>query len=208
MERKLVREDKNVIQSLKSNAIQLEANANKALDLFHSLQSFAKIENEKQAFAYIENPLDYFDKLMIEATKVKPLGTAPLNPATVADMYGVNRTGFMDACVMKIENRYLPIRIVSSQHNLLKFDNGKFSINETALEQSFEKYRTYADTPLKLEILEYWENFAKNLNEHLQKGFVNKLEIYKTALVLGLKSEGERFVVNYFDLAEKFRKMS
>jgi len=207
-EKKLVFENKQGVEYERSNALQVEENLNKALDLFHSMQGFAKIENEKQAFAFAENPKDYFDKCLVKAASVKPIGDSPLNPESIATMFGVNRQGFFDACQAKQPGgrTYLPISLASGNKELVRFIDGKFRLNEAVLENRLEQHRVYAVTPEQLELVEYWENLAKMLNVHVSKGYVTKFEVYQTAHNLGLKSQGDTFTVNYSELASKIKK--
>ena len=211
MDKILIYEHKQNIQSIKKTALEVESNANKAIDIFHAYQSFAKIETEKEAFTFIENPLEYFDRCMIAATNVKPLGNAPMNPESIAQMFGVSRQKFISECIARRagdpDNSMFPIRIQPYYFPILRFDNGKFSIKNDALELRLDEHRTYADTKTKHEMLEYWEDLADRLNTHLQKGFVNRFEIYKTARVLGLSDNNGQFVVDYYNLADTFKKM-
>jgi hypothetical protein len=214
MNKKLIYEHAEGIAREKNYAMQVELNLNKALDVFHSLQSFAKIETEKEAMTFAENPLNFFDRLMLEATNVKPIGSVPLNPESIATMYGINRQGFISACVAKMPGadtyqiQQYPIKMTPRDRAIVRFKDGRFVINQEALEQRIEQNKVYAETPTQLEILEYWETLCNILNNHIEKGFVNKFEIYKTSRALGLISQNDKFAVDYAKLAHSIKKAS
>lgn len=214
MNKKLIYEHAEGIAREKNYAMQVELNLNKALDVFHSSQSFAKIETEKEAMTFAENPIGYFDQLMIEATNVKPIGSVPLNPESIATMYGISRQSMISSCVAKMpgadtyQSQQYPIRMTPRDRAIINFKDGRFVINQEALEQRIEQNKVYAETPTQLEMLEYWENLCNILNNHIEKGFVNKFEIYKTSRALGLISQNDKFAVDYAKLAHSIKKAS
>ena len=208
--KKLVYEHKQGIENELSYASQVEMNLNKAVELFNSFQSFAKVESEKEAFAFAENPTEYFDRCMIAATNVKPIGNVPLNPESIATMYGINRQGFISSCVGKQPggSNIYPIKMTPRDRKLVNFENGRFKINEATLSERLELHRVYAESEAQNELLNYWENLANVLNAHIDKGFVNHFELFRTARVLGLHEDGKKFVVNYSELALAIKKIA
>lgn len=210
MNRKLIYENKKGIENELSYASMVEINLNKALDLFHSMQSFAKIEDEEQAFMFAENPTEFFDKMLIKAASFKPIGKSELNPQSIATMFGVDRIGFFNACRSKQPQSQssIPIRMSIRDKKLVIYVDGKFKIKDTELSKRLELHRIYAENETELQMLEYWENLAKILNTHIEKGFVNRFEIFKTARALGLTDDGKLFTANYPELARTIKKAS
>jgi hypothetical protein len=90
----------------------------------------------------------------------------------------------------------------------VKYHNGSFIVDGDGLEQELDRQRIYADTPKKIELLDYWERLAATLNEHLQRGYISTFDIYPLSRKIGLSGESSKeFIVNYKYLAPVIRDM-
>ena len=100
MEIRLIYENLPVIQSVRQTIEQTCLNLNSLVTNFHKYQPFEKIETEKRAIEYVKNPLEYYDKVIINGSGVKPVAGLQINPEAIATTYGIDRPGFISGLNM------------------------------------------------------------------------------------------------------------
>jgi hypothetical protein len=154
MDKKLIYENHLVIQSVRQTIEQTCINLNTLVANFHKFQPFEKIEMEKQALEYVKNPLEYYDRVIINGCGVKPVAGLQLNPEAIATTYGIDRPGFISGLYMVIPGSdighkpaYFNFELTDRDKHLFLFKDGEFQIITQQIEKEFDKYRKYATKP-------------------------------------------------------------
>jgi len=114
------------------------------------------------------------------------------------------------------------MKLTPASRHLVSWEKDTFVLNQKALAEDCERFKTYAETPEALTELEYWENLASTLNKHLdrksvsaesnakagERKFFDTGDVYQFARKLGLKERGGRFIVDSENLARVIKNMN
>jgi len=210
--KRLVFQNDLIIEQRTNFATQLVENCNSVLESFTTDWNLFDVPiDEPTAWELIGDPVGFFDNLLLQNSPIKPFGNAKQNPVKLAELTGIDREGWKSTVTLLIpgsqsvynrEGRHEIFKLLPQHRYLVAYHNGQFIVDADGLEQELDRQRIYADTPAKLELLDYWENLANVLNQHLQRGYVSTLEIYPLSRSLGLDGNSSKeFRVNYKHLA-------
>ncbi|BDX36686.1 hypothetical protein CYCD_00410 [Tenuifilaceae bacterium CYCD] len=215
--KKLIFENERANRERAEFAKQLVENCNAVLQKFTADFNLFDAEiDEATAFEVVSSPIEYFDSQLIKHSPLKT-GTFKPNPVKLAEMLQVDRQGFITACTLLVpgsisqynrNGQFSVFRLLPQHKHLINWNIGAFEVNNEGLEIELDKNRIYADTDKKLQLVAYWENLAKTMNEHLEKGFISSMDVYQLSKILGLDgNSAKRFEVNYKNLALVIKSM-
>ena len=217
--RKLVYENKKAIESKELFANQLVDSLNLVLNRFKDKYNyFSQPIDEATAFDLVSEPLKFFDNLLLTNSPIKKIGNIQQNPEKLAEMLNVDRVGFIAAFTIELPGSRDSFnrsgvtsffKLQPSQKHLVSWQDGTFIVDEKALEENRELSRIYADTPKQIEEVKQWETLKDSLNNHLDKGFVDIIQVRTVAKCLGFEygkvnrfEDKEEFIIDYKRLGE------
>jgi hypothetical protein len=159
------------------------------------------------SFDLVSDPIKLFDSLLRANSPIKPIGGQQIDIKELAKLVGINRDMFISDFTVTLPgsvneyNRYgtkALFRLEPRYKNLITWDTDKFVLNEKQLNENFDFFRTFAETPEQVEMYEYWENLCNMMNTHLEKGFVKEYEVHSIAGRIGLIEKSQVITVGNF----------
>ena len=207
--------DRSGAVAFEKSVIETAERCNDLIQIFENFQEWQKINTFDDWLDLVSDPKAYFDKVLFSNVDLKITGARLPDPAVLAKLLAVERDSFMNLvagfpiadpdCVpcqkMKIRKGTIAIRPEHFQlyENYLIFNSGNFTINEETIAIHKDSFKVFADTPAKMEIINFWQSLCDTLNLYHEKYHIsadNKVLISK-ALKLQLSEGTEgRFIVN------------
>ncbi|HEY9124728.1 MAG TPA: hypothetical protein VIO15_10340 [Bacteroidales bacterium] len=208
MKKRLISENEKLIKQQSEYFQRVADCCNKVNEAFERFNYFNHELTEVNRWELVRNPVQYFDSLLLAANPLPTLkGIAP-SIEKIAEMLGLDRQGFINACTMpspsggyrgNIPNSLFKLN--NANEPLLLQENGVFTLNLEALEDYKDRFRVYAETEQDFKLVETVENIVNSINTGLQLGIINKIHvgtIYKLCNLVD--SRGYECVVHHKNL--------
>ena len=194
--------------------------ANSLISIFNEFQSYEVITTEEQFSALLADPGSYFDAVLLSHVKLDTGGRKP-DPAVLAQLVGLHRDEYLNAVAglpltsedcepcRKIA-RQIPGRKAISKYQFdqyrdcLTFNAGIFTLNTEAVNNSLDRFSTYAETPAEIERYALFNDLVQMLNrwDAVYPLGGDKLEVKKIfGLHLSRGGEGD-FMINPITLTK------
>jgi len=138
--------------------------------------SFSKIESVSVALEFLQDPVGYFDNIITAVTGMRKPGLKT-DGEMVCRMYGIERPAFIEAVK--------GVRLASAMKKLFTWEEARFVVNQAAVDELMEQFKTYAITQPQVEIVDHWERLAGILNEHYQRKYMDQFTSNTVADALG-----------------------
>ena len=181
-ERILIFTDTNKAGELDRNIEATQQGANDLIHIFESFQSYKKIQTLDDFESLVSDPLSMFDETLQTNVDFKETGGKKGNPAVIASLFDIDRDNFINivkgqtviagsckpCAKLKIKQTGKGVINYSSfrqYQEYLIFDQGHFSIDETAVEEKKLTYQMFAETPKQIECYNFWINATETINE-------------------------------------------
>lgn len=222
--RKLIYKNIGARQDFRKEIEAVQKKCNLLIDSFNSAQDFARINTLSEAEKLIQNPVEYFDNILIENCEIKSKTGRLPEPGTLASLFGINRDGYLEAIGWEIvpdkkckgctTAQIKLIRqkdILTPEHYFdnaayLLFENGAFELNEAAIAETGETFDIYAESTEQLQLVEHYESLCKVLNEAILFHKVGSDKVQIIAQAFGfLLTEKYELLVDYYGMINQIK---
>jgi hypothetical protein len=214
--KKLIYEDRNAAKNFEKSVVETAERSNYLIDVFNGFQPWKKITIYGDWIDLVSDPEACFDAVLLSNVDLKVTDGRKADPQKLADLLAVDRISYMNLvaglpvseadCIpcqkmAKIRKGTTAISLSSYQQyeNYLMFNSGHFTMNEETVSSHKDKFRVYADTPARMEVVKFWQSLCDTLNLFHDRYHIapdNKRVISK-ALKLHLSEGFEgRFIVD------------
>ena len=220
----LISTDRNGIAEFQK-AVQATCDAAISLiSIFNEFQSYEVITTEEQFSALLADPGSYFDAVLLSHVKLDTGGRKP-DPAVLASLVGLHRDEYLNAvaglpltsddCPECQRAKVIPGRKAISKYQFdqyrdyLLFSAGIFTVNADAVDNSLDKFSTYATTPEEIERYALFNDLVQMLNrwDAVYPLGGDKLEVKKIfGLHLSRGGEGD-FMINPITLTNAIQSI-
>jgi hypothetical protein len=175
----LIYEDRNSATAFEKSVIDTAERCNSLIETFENFQDWKKITTLQDWLELVDNPKDYFDKILIASVNLST-GGRQADPSILASLVQIDRESYLNLTAgmpvsegckpcqkMKLKKGKSAITLSHYQQfeNYLIFNSG-FTINEETIATKLEGFKTFADTPARIEIVTFWTNLVKTLNQY------------------------------------------
>jgi hypothetical protein len=193
------------------------------ITVFNEGQDFETISTQKEFESLIQNPVSYFDDILIQNCEIKSkVGRMP-EPSMLANLFGINRDGYLEAigwetvedskckgCTTTQVQLIHQKEIITAEKfsyyaAYLLFENRFFKFNEPAIEEKLKEFDIYAESPDQLRLLEHYETLCKVLNNAIEVHKVGTIKIQELARMFGLQILDNKLVYDYIELAQQIK---
>ena len=220
-EKVLISTDNNALSTFKKDVQAVCDRSNELITLFGLFQSYESITAEEQFQKLLAAPGSYFDEVLLRHVKLDTGGRKP-DPAVLAQLVGLHRDEYLNAVAglpltsedcepcRKIA-RQIPGRKAISKYQFdqyrdyLLFSAGIFTVNTEAVNNSLDRFSTYAETPAEIERYALFNDLVQMLNRWdavYPLSGSDKLEVKKIfGLHLSRGGEGD-FMINPITLTK------
>jgi len=220
-EKVLISTDNNALSTFKKDVQAVCDRSNELITLFGLFQSYESITAEEQFQKLLADPGSYFDEVLLRHVKLDTGGRKP-DPAVLAQLVGLHRDEYLNAVAglpltsedcepcRKIA-RQIPGRKAISKYQFdqyrdyLLFSAGIFTVNTEAVNNSLDRFSTYAETPAEIERYALFNDLVQMLNRWdavYPLSGSDKLEVKKIfGLHLSRGGEGD-FMINPITLTK------
>jgi len=215
MKKKLIFEDIESIEALEQKANGIIELCNSLLAKFNSRHNhFGQPINEEFARSLLREPVKTFDDLLRANSPVKAIPGKQLDIEKLAELTGINREGFISDFTVVMPgtidrfNRKGIVKLFELDKNtekLLIWNDSKFVLNDSELENKKELHRTYAETPQENESLKRLENFIHTLNEYTEISNIDTIDCNRIAMFLKMEYSNGSFGFKPRDLVSKIK---
>jgi len=173
---------------------------NSLVQIFEAFQEWRKITTEAQFADLCRNPRQYFDNVLTENIHLSA-GKA-FNVEVAAQLFDIRRDEYLnmvdglpiidDACIpckkVKVKKGQRAIFITEYDHykEFLTFVNGRFSVNEAAVEDYVKTFDIYAEGIDQVDTYTHFKDLVAILNLHEKKFGLNSSDKQMIAKALHL----------------------
>jgi hypothetical protein len=226
MSKKLIYTDQASIDARIKYANELVNSLNLILTRFKSDHNiFGQSIDENFAFSLVTNPIQIYDDLLLANSNVKGVAGKQPDPGKLAALVNVDRSQFvldMTICQPGSRNQYQKagtmaiMKLSTADREIVRWKDETFVLDEKALNQQCEIWKTFAESPEQIAEVEYWEQLCAVLNKHLdrkERKFLDLSDVIHIAHKLGLadpmtKTGGKRFVPDYWSISKRVKLMT
>jgi hypothetical protein len=161
------------------------------------------ILNLDEFLQLISDPVKYFDETLLNNLDMQVLGNrAKPYPARIAELFSIDRKFWIDMVNgMKVNSDCVPCQKVrikrgqrvisqsefSQYYEFLNFENGKFTVDDSAVNTKCQELRFFARTPLQIEMTKHFQELVKILNEHYRLQLIVPMDLQLKGEKLKLK---------------------
>lgn len=198
-EKVLIFYDSQKAGDLDRNVELTQQGANDLIQIFESFQSYKKIQTLDDFEKLVINPLSMFDDTLQVNVSFKESGGKKGNPAVIAQLFDIDRDNFINIVKGQtvIEGSCKPcskLKIKQSGKGVINnssykqyqqyliFDEGHFSIDETAVDKKKESFNYYAETPQQIDCYNFWINATETINELSKRGLFGEPNAFSKLL--------------------------
>jgi len=223
-EKILITVDRNGISEFQKSVQGTCDAANSLISIFNEFQSYEVITAEAQFQMLLADPGSYFDAVLLRHVKLDTGGRKP-DPAVLASLVGLHRDEYLNAvaglpltsddCPECQRAKVIPGRKAISKYQFdqyrdyLLFSAGIFTVNADAVDNSLDKFSTYATTPEEIERYALFNDLVQMLNrwDAVYPLGGDKLEVKKIfGLHLSRGGEGD-FMINPITLTNAIQSI-
>ena len=223
-EKILITVDRNGISEFQKSVQGTCDAANSLISIFNEFQSYEVITAEAQFQMLLADPGSYFDEVLLRHVKLDTGGRKP-DPAVLASLVGLHRDEYLNAvaglpltsddCPECQRAKVIPGRKAISKYQFdqyrdyLLFSAGIFTVNADAVDNSLDKFSTYATTPEEIERYALFNDLVQMLNrwDAVYPLGGDKLEVKKIfGLHLSRGGEGD-FMINPITLTNAIQSI-
>ena len=220
----LISTDNNALSTFKKDVQAVCDRSNELITLFGLFQSYESITAEEQFQKLLAAPGSYFDEVLLRHVKLDTGGRKP-DPAVLASLVGLHRDEYLNAvaglpltsddCPECQRAKVIPGRKAISKYQFdqyrdyLLFSAGIFTVNADAVDNSLDKFSTYATTPEEIERYALFNDLVQMLNrwDAVYPLGGDKLEVKKIfGLHLSRGGEGD-FMINPITLTNAIQSI-
>ncbi len=218
----LVSTDNNALSTFKKDVTDVCDRSNELITLFHAFQKWERIKTIEAAEELMSDPQKAFDAAIIRNVQVTASGLT-VDPEQAALLFNVSRSEFLNLCAglsipddsqcvpcqqVKIRKgkRVISLNEFNRYRDYLTFTTaGIFTVNTEAVDNSLDKFSTYATTSEEIERYALFNDLVQMLNRWdavYPLSGSDKLEVKKIfGLHLSRGGEGD-FMINPITLTK------
>ena len=208
--RKLIYKDNSAKITFSKEVETVRNKVNSLITSFNEAQDFAIISTKQEFESLIQNPVEYFDTILIQNCEIKSKTGRIPEPSVLANLFGIKRDDYLEKIgweVVKESNcegctkaqpklihqkEIITAEKYSKYAAYLLFDNRFFKFNEPAIEEKLKEFDIYTSTPGQLAIYKFWEDACTTLNSLNEKGYLGN-----EALINLQKALNNRLMFSY-----------
>ena len=218
--RKMIWENKGEAIAFEKLIVNTMERCNSLIETFELFQDWKRIESLEDWIELISNPQEYFDSVLLASVNLST-GGRQADPKALARLVQIDRESYLNIVAgkpiaegckpcqkMKLKKGTSAISLYQYQSNqdYLTFDSGRFYLNGVTIAKKKEDFKIYADTPSRIEVVNFWQSLCNSLNQYHDKYHINNEDkrLIGKALKLQL-SEGFEgtFVINNHALSNE-----
>ncbi len=218
----LVSTDNNAINEFKRSVTATAEAASSLIELYHTFQPWKRIRTVEDFISLASDPADFFDSTLLDNVEIKAAGVTP-DPGRLAELIGIHRSSFLNLCSglnipdedncppcgkvrIKRGQRAISLSEFNRYRDYLTFTTaGIFTVNTEAVDNSLDKFSTYATTSEEIERYALFNDLVQMLNRWdavYPLSGSDKLEVKKIfGLHLSRGGEGD-FMINPITLTK------
>ena len=219
----LISTDNNALSTFKKDVQAVCDRSNELITLFGLFQSYEVITAEAQFQMLLADPGSYFDEVLLRHVKLDTGGRKP-DPAVLASLVGLHRDEYLNAvaglpltsdCEPCRKAKVIPGRKAISKYQFdqyrdyLIFSAGTFTVNSEAVNNSLDRFSTYAESEAEIERYALFNDLVQMLNrwDAVYPLGGDKLEVKKIfGLHLSKGGEGD-FMINPITLTNAIQSL-
>ncbi len=219
----LISTDNNALSTFKKDVQAVCDRSNELITLFGLFQSYEVITAEAQFQMLLADPGSYFDEVLLRHVKLDTGGRKP-DPAVLASLVGLHRDEYLNAvaglpltsdCEPCRKAKVIPGRKAISKYQFdqyrdyLIFSAGTFTVNSEAVNNSLDRFSTYAESEAEIERYALFNDLVQMLNrwDAVYPLGGDKLEVKKIfGLHLSRGGEGD-FMINPITLTNAIQSI-
>jgi hypothetical protein len=200
-ERILIHTDTDGVADFRQAVTDTKNRCENLISIFQSFQEWRTIETLTEFENLCNNPLQYFDDVLLLNIDLKVTGNKKPAPDGLASLLGIDRTNYQnliqglhvtegcsDCRKTKMTIRGEPV-LTASQYDrhkdFLLFDNGTFSLNNKAIAEYNERFKIFAETPGQIELYNHYQSILKILQQHEKLQLIGPANMEQVTKLLG-----------------------
>ena len=183
MNKVLIYEDNGAKQKFLKEVDIVRDQADTLIGYFETFQDLRQITTLAEFERLVSDPLEYFDETLRDNVEMRMTGGREPEPSTLARLFGYDRDNFnavisglpvTEDCrpckTSRVVRRAGKPALTSTRWDAYKsylmFTSSGFALNESAIEERCEAFKTFATNPKQLEVVDHYNALAAILNKH------------------------------------------
>lgn len=220
---KLIFKDTAAKNTFRKELETVQLKAYQLIKAFNQHQSFVKIHSQDEFTALLQNPVEYYDTILIDSIDISSKTGLKPQPSVLAALYNIPRENYIESLGYELINdsscegcQKAEVKLIHRKEVLtlenyqkyaayLKFINGTFIIDEAALEEKLNEFDIYAETPEALQMVEHYEKLCQVLNEAIEFHKLGTVQIQTLAQMFGLLILDNKLIINDIKLSQTIK---